>query len=118
MNGNDHAQLAKELLQGSTKVDILAQQNTMIAAAGVHAQLAVAWELRTRNLLAAQSTPEWLNEARVRLGHETFPPGGGPAPFLDPRPVPVVDPRCSLPLMDGRNEIRCWLKTNHEGECK
>lgn len=25
---------------------------------------------------------------------------------------------CPTRLMDGRNEIRCWLNTGHEGECK
>lgn len=30
---------------------------------------------------------------------------------------PVSDERCNEPLMDGRNEIRCWGKINHEGSC-
>jgi hypothetical protein len=25
---------------------------------------------------------------------------------------------CPTRLMDGRNEIRCWLPAGHEGECK
>lgn len=29
--------------------------------------------------------------------------------------VPVS---CPTRLMDGRNEIRCWLTAGHEGECK
>jgi len=30
-----------------------------------------------------------------------------------------VAPRsCPTRLMDGRNEIRCWLNEGHEGDCK
>ncbi len=25
---------------------------------------------------------------------------------------------CPTRLMDGRNEIRCWLTAGHEGDCK
>lgn len=25
---------------------------------------------------------------------------------------------CPTRLMDGRNEIRCWLDADHEGDCK
>ena len=134
MSGNDHAQIAKELLQASTSVTVLAQQDTMISAAGVHAQLAVAFELRTQNLLAAQATPEWLNEVRTRMGHDTFPPGAdiatkakareamlmqGADPGLDPVEASPKDPRCSQRYLEnGRNEVRCWLKKDHDGECK
>lgn len=83
------------------------------------AMLAVAHELRTANLIALQSTPGWLDEARARLGNPTAPEIRVSAdPKQDGATRAWVDPRCSKPLMDGRNEIRCWLPANHPGECK
>lgn len=32
-------------------------------------------------------------------------------------PQAAPDERCNKPLLDGRNEIRCWGKLDHEGEC-
>lgn len=31
---------------------------------------------------------------------------------------PVRRSSCPVRLMDGRNEISCWLEAEHEGECK
>jgi hypothetical protein len=40
----------------------------------IDAMMVVAFELRTANILAAQATPDWLNEARKRMGEQPFPP--------------------------------------------
>lgn len=31
---------------------------------------------------------------------------------------PSITPSCNARLMDGRNEVRCWLSAGHEGEHK
>lgn len=69
VKGNEHHRLAAALMNND------ACGNDYATMALIESNLAIAFELRTANLLAAQSTPEWLNEARVRMGHETFPPG-------------------------------------------
>jgi hypothetical protein len=61
-------------MSGNPHYKILADEAMLPEHGIVHAILTVAFELRTQNILAAQATPEWLNEARVRMGHETFPP--------------------------------------------
>lgn len=103
MDGNPHYWAAQD-----PQADSGAQTLTQ-------AMLAVAFELRTRNMLDAQVTPDWLNEARSRMGAERFPPVKD---FTTPLPAGPVDRRCEKQLMDGRNEIRCWLKANHPGDCK
>lgn len=37
---------------------------------------------------------------------------------LDPWNRPAPAQNCPTRLMDGRNEIRCWLTAGHEGDCK
>lgn len=128
---NEHYERAEGLLKpaiyrtpgtyinaGPADGEEIAPEPATVYRALAEAQLAVAFELRTANILAAQATPDWLNDARVRMGAEPFPPvrdfsTPGPTP-----PAPVKDPRCELQLMDGRNEIRCWLPKDHDGECK
>jgi hypothetical protein len=34
------------------------------------------------------------------------------------RPAAERVESCPTRLMDGRNEIRCWLVAGHEGDCK
>jgi hypothetical protein len=98
-------------LKGNPHYKILADEKMLPEHGIVHAILTLAFEQRTANILAAQATPEWLNEARVRMGHDTFPPAATP-PLPEER-----DQRCNKPLMDGRNEIRCWGPKDHEGDC-
>lgn len=62
-------------MKGNPHYKLLGDEAMLPEHGIVHAILAVAFEQRTANILAAQSTPDWLNEARVRMGHEPFPPG-------------------------------------------
>jgi hypothetical protein len=90
----------------------------------VDALLVIAHELRTANIIALQSTPGWLDDARARLGHPTAPgtdftmSQAKKELLMQGVPPEQLDQRCSKHLMDGRNEIRCWLPANHEGDCK
>lgn len=34
------------------------------------------------------------------------------------QPVQESEKSCPTRLMDGRNELRCWLLAGHEGDCK
>ena len=62
-------------LAGNTHVDHMLERGPIPAVEAQYlATMAVAFELRTVNILTAQATPEWLNEARVRMGHKPFPP--------------------------------------------
>jgi hypothetical protein len=66
-----------EALKGNPAAEVLASNDFYPDQALVHAVLALAIELRTANILAAQATPDWLNEARKRMGEEPFPPEPG-----------------------------------------
>jgi len=106
MNGNGHYHSAVSVvLTDQSSWDSIEKIATMIYA-NTEATLALVHEQRTANILAAQATPDWLNDARIRMGAEPFPPGTRP-----------VDQRCEKHLMDGRNEIRCWGRKDHEGDC-
>lgn len=78
----------------------------------VEAVLAVAFELRTANLIACsqkvylRDSPDMIRE---RMGEAPL------AGKFEPS-APVVS--CPTRLMDGRNEIRCWGVAGHEGECR
>lgn len=115
MNGNEHARHAAALIEND------ACKGNYATMAQIEATLAVAHELRTANLIQyAVHNSDALAEGvdvtiRERLGMAVTPT----APAKDfSTPGAWVDPRCSKPLMDGRNEIRCWLPANHGGECK
>lgn len=61
--------------------------------------------------------PEDLAEAIAKV-FRTFAyreDGRAQIAAMDPK---APDIRCNKPLMDGRNEIRCWLPLNHDGECR
>ena len=88
--------------------EILAGERMEPAHGIIHAILAVAFEQRTANLIAAQATPGWLDEVRERLGHPT----AATPPTPEER-----DQRCNKPFLDGRMEVRCWAPKDHEGEC-
>jgi len=73
--------------------EILAGERMEPAHGIIHAILAVAFEQRTANLIAAQATPGWLDEVRERLGHPTSP--APPAPegdeAIDEAAVAVIE---------------------------
>lgn len=103
-------------LPGNTAIDQMITKGTMpVEEAQYWATLAVAFELRTKNLIAAQATPYWLDDVRARLGNPTAP---AKEPLTVKEMAQAPDQRCELRLMDGRNEIRCWLKKDHAGDCK
>lgn len=132
MNGNDHYEKAEALLRpavyrapadgqlyvGPPDGSEVPPEPAQVYRALTEATLAVAFELRTRNILTAQATPGWLNEARVRMGAEPFPPERVVTSLTaDVVPAPV-DLRCEKRLMDQRMDVRCWLYAGHQGECK
>ena len=41
-----------------------------------------------------------------------------PRPALQPNPDWNKPKSCPTRIMDGRNEIRCWLNEGHEGDCR
>lgn len=83
----------------------------MITDAAVEAG---AVSLNSRYALPWEALPPWVqqdmrDQARLVLvaaePHQQTPP---------------VEPAASCPtrLMDGRNELRCWLPLGHEGDCR
>jgi len=60
-----------------------------------------------------RAKPGWLKEAQETLD---FLAAAGFGPVKEIRPEPQKS--CPTRLMDGRNEIRCWLTAGHEGDCK
>jgi hypothetical protein len=98
-------------MPGNPHVDALLGRELPVVEAQYLATLAQAFELRTLTLALSQNTPGWLDEVRARLGYPTAPPAPQP-------PAPEErDQRCNKPLMDGRNEIRCWGPKDHDGDC-
>ena len=61
--------------------------------------------------LAAGRDGVWL---ALVLGVVLAAAGFGPVKEIRPEP----QKSCPTRLMDGRNEIRCWLTAGHEGDCK
>lgn len=115
MDGNPYAAKARHQLDMELNA----------AGALAEAQLAVAFELRTLTLAITQNTPDWLDAVRSRLGHPTESTLIRDEPWQSTKPFTAATPptpeerdqRCNKPLMDGRNEIRCWGPKDHEGDC-
>lgn len=61
-------------LPGNSAADRIASLGMLPAPEAQYlATVALAFEQRTANLIAAQATPGWLDEVRGRLGHPTPP---------------------------------------------
>jgi hypothetical protein len=136
MNGNRHYETAEHLLKPAVyrrptgnKIYVgppdgaeIPPEPAQVYRALAEAVLAQAQEQRTANLIAyMQGNPSALVSdsldvtVRERLG---LPPDPV-MPVADlVAAAPTPDSRCNMPLMDGRNEIRCWLRDGHEGDCK
>ena len=111
MDGNPHADEAAKVINYYEHRNVDSDAD-VIALGMMNAQLAVAFELRTANILAAQATPEWLNEARARMGADPFPPAPPEPEARGPR-----DKRCPKMVDLGHGDVRCWLNAGHDGMC-